>query len=158
LAEGRMAVVSPVTALVGAIVPMAIGLATGERPVLAGIGFGLFFAAIAQTGEGSGLWPLVGARTAQVSIAAILATIKGLGLPAAGSRLALVVLGAGDILANIFLLLAFRSGLLTIVSVLASLYPVVTVLLAVVILREHIHRRQLVGLTVALLAVALIAA
>ena len=192
LSEGRMAVVSPVTALVGAVVPMGIGLAIGERPgstdwigialampaiwlvagaptdeteikggarygVFAGIGFGLFFAAIAQTGEGSGLWPLVGARVAQVAIVATLAAVNRLKLPPPGTRFPLLVLGLGDILANVFLLLAFRSGMLTIVSVLASLYPAITVLLAVIVLKERIHRRQLIGLALALAAVALIA-
>ncbi|HUO46646.1 MAG TPA: EamA family transporter [Acidimicrobiia bacterium] len=192
LAEGRMAVVSPVTALVGAAVPIGIGLVIGERPgpsdwigialampaiwlvagapaqeieikggarygVFAGVGFGLFFAAIAQTGVGSGLWPLVGARVAQVAMVATVAAVKDIGLPPAGSRLALVVLGLGDILANVFLLLAFRSGMLTIVSVLASLYPAITVLLAVIVLKEPIHRRQLTGLALTLLAVSLIA-
>jgi len=192
LAEGRMAVVSPVTALVGAVVPLGIGLALGERPglvhgfgivlalpaiwlvaasppsttgvkggarygVIAGIGFGLFFAAIAQTGAESGFWPLVGARLAQVALVATVAASRRLSLPPRDSRLGLLVLGAGDILANVFLLLAFRSGLLTLVSVLASLYPAITVLLAVAILHEPIFRRQWWGLALALVAVGLIA-
>jgi drug/metabolite transporter (DMT)-like permease len=190
LAEGRMAVVSPVTALVGAVVPLAIGLAIGERPglvhgigivvalpamwlvasvpssgveggarygVIAGSGFGLFFAAIAQTGAESGFWPLVGARLAQVALVAIVAAGRRPVTPPRDSWLGLVALGAGDILANVFLLLAFRSGLLTLVSVLASLYPAVTVLLAVAILDEPIGRRQVWGLALALGAVGLIA-
>ena len=192
LAEGRMAVVSPVTALVGAIVPLGIGLAIGERPglihsmgivlalpaiwlvaagpastfetkggarygVIAGSGFGLFFAAIAQTGAESGIWPLVGARVATVTLVAIVAVSRRLPSAPHGSRLGLLAVGAGDMLANVFLLLAFRSGLLTLVSVLVSLYPAVTVLLAVGILHESIGRRQVLGLALALVAVALIA-
>jgi drug/metabolite transporter (DMT)-like permease len=193
LAEGRMAVVSPVAALVGAIVPLGIGLALGERPAghdwlgiglampaiwlvtaarveefdrvggarfgaLAGAGFGLFFAAIAQTGSGSGLWPLVGARVAQVTLVAVLVAAQHVPFPSSGSRWALIGVGVGDILANVFLLIAFRSGLLTVVSVLASLYPAVTVVLAVLVLGESIHRRQRVGLVLAMTAVGLIAA
>jgi drug/metabolite transporter (DMT)-like permease len=190
LAEGRMAVVSPVTALVGAVVPLGIGLAIGERPglvhslgivlalpaiwlvaaapssgvkggarygVIAGSGFGLFFAALAQTGAESGFWPLVGARLAQVVLVAVVAVSRRLHAPPRESRPALFVLGAGDILANVFLLLAFRSGLLTLVSVLTSLYPAITVLLAVAILHEPIGRRQILGLILALVAVGLIA-
>ena len=156
LAQGRMAVVSPVAALVGALFPLGIGLWLGERPipvewigialalpaiwlvaavgriagpnglmygVVAGVGFGSFFAAIAQTGDGSGFWPLVGARVTQVIVLAIMARRQGLGLPPPGTRLAVVALGAADMLANVFVLLAFRSGLLTLVAVLTSLYP-----------------------------------
>jgi drug/metabolite transporter (DMT)-like permease len=190
LAQGRMAVVSPVAALVGALFPLGIGLGLGERPipvewigialalpaiwlvaavgkiegpnglaygVVAGVGFGSFFAAIAQTGEGSGFWPLVGARVTQVVVLAVMARKQGLGLPPPGTRLAVATLGAADMLANVFVLLAFRSGLLTLVAVLTSLYPAVTVLLAVWILSEPIGRRQKVGLVLALVAVALIA-
>lgn len=192
LAEGRMAVVSPVTALVGAVVAMTIGLAIGERPglvewigitlalpamwlvaatstspggvhggarygVIAGTGFGLFFVALAQTGAGSGFWPLVGARLAQVAVVAVVAGFRGLPSPRRDHRFGLLALGAGDILANVFVLMAFRSGLLTVVSVLASLYPAITVLLAVAILHEPIHRRQWWGLGLAMLAVILIA-
>jgi drug/metabolite transporter (DMT)-like permease len=82
---------------------------------------------------------------------------QGLGLPPPGTRLAVVTLGAADMLANVFVLLAFRSGLLTLVAVLTSLYPAVTVLLAVWILSEPIGPRQKAGLVLALVAVALIA-
>jgi drug/metabolite transporter (DMT)-like permease len=190
LAQGRMAVVSPVAALVGALFPLGIGLALGERPipiewigialalpaiwlvaavgkiegpnglvhgVVAGVGFGSFFAAIAQTGEGSGFWPLVGARITQVIVLSLMARRQRLGFPPPGTRLAVVTLGAADMLANVFVLLAFRSGLMTLVAVLTSLYPAVTVLLAVGVLSEPIGRRQKLGLVLALVAVALIA-
>ncbi|MBK5268272.1 MAG: EamA family transporter, partial [Acidimicrobiia bacterium] len=153
LAEGRMAVVSPVAALVGVLVPAGVGLTLGERPlpvewigmllalpaiwlvasvghiegtgglgfgIVAGLGFGFFFAAVAQTGDGSGLWPLVGARITQVSVLVVLALRRRLGVPPPGSRIAVMALGAGDILANVFVLLAFRSGLLTLAGVLTS--------------------------------------
>ncbi len=55
-------------------------------------------------------------------------------------------------------LYATHSGLLTIVSVVAALYPALTVVLAAVLLREHIHRAQAVGLALAVLAVSLVAA
>ena len=190
LAQGRMAVVSPVAALVGALFPLGIGLGLGERPipiewigiglalpaiwmvaavgkiegpkgvlngVVAGVGFGSFFAAIAQTGEGSGFWPLVGARITQVVVLSVMARRQGLGVPPPGTRLPVIALGAADMLANVFVLLAFRSGLMTLVAVLTSLYPAVTVLLAVWILSEPIGPRQRLGLALALVAVTLIA-
>ncbi len=191
LAEGRMAVVSPVASVVGALVPMTIGLALGERPtaedwagitlampaiwlisarpgdgtgskgdarygIWAGVGFGLFFVAMAQTAPGSGIWPLAGARLTVVAVLAIAATVRRLAIPPLGSRLALAVVGLGDVLGNVLLLLALRSGLLSIVSVLASLYPAVTVILAVSILGEGVERRQVGGLALAMAAVGLI--
>jgi drug/metabolite transporter (DMT)-like permease len=54
-------------------------------------------------------------------------------------------------------LLATQSGYLTIAGVLASLYPATTVLLAALILHEHIHRAQGVGLGLCALAVGLVA-
>ena len=71
--------------------------------------------------------------------------------------MAVAAVGAGDMLANVFVLLAFRSGMLTLVAVLTSLYPAITVLLAVWILSEPIGLRQRLGLLLALFAVALIA-
>ena len=56
----------------------------------------------------------------------------------------------------LFLFVAVRA--LAVASVLSSLYPAFTVLLAAVILREPIHRAQSVGLAMALAAVALVAA
>lgn len=125
--------------------------------LIAGLGFGLFFAALSQAGDGAGFWPLVAARAASVGLLAIVLTTRREGLPAAGSRLVITLVGIGDILANVFLLLAYRSGLISLVSVLTSLYPAVTVLLAVVILKEPLARRQLIGVALALVAVGLIA-
>jgi drug/metabolite transporter (DMT)-like permease len=193
LAVGRMSVVSPVAALLTALVPLALGLGLGERPgpiewigivlafpaiwlvassthevvdakggtkygLVAGLGFGLFFAAISQAGDGAGLWPLVAARSASVAVVAIVALLRRVPAPQQGTRTLIAVVGIGDILANVFLLLAFRSGLLTLVAVLASLYPAITVLLAVWVLSEPIGRRQRLGLLVALVSIALIAA
>jgi drug/metabolite transporter (DMT)-like permease len=124
--------------------------------VLAGIGFGLFFIALAQAGDAAGYWPLVSGRATTAVIVAIILGRK-LSLPPADSRLAIVVIGIGDALANVFLLLAYRSGLLSLVSVLASLYPAVTVLLAVRVLKEPLARRQVLGVVLTLVAVVLIA-
>jgi uncharacterized membrane protein len=192
LATRRMSVVSPVAALLTAVVPLAIGLQMGERPIglewigiaiafpaiwlvaststegsgreggvryglVAGLGFGLFFAALAQTGAGAGFWPLVAARAVSVVAIGALVIVRKAGMPPVGSRLLVALVGAGDILANVCLLLAFRSGLLTLVAVLASLYPAITMLLAVVKLAEPIGGRQRLGLVMALVAVALIA-
>ena len=70
------------------------------------------------------------------------------------------VAGAGvfDAGANALYVLAIRQGLLSLVSVLSSLYPAATVVLARIVLRERMGRRQLLGIALALGGVALIAA
>ena len=77
--------------------------------------------------------------------------------PAAGGGYGLcVAVGAIDISANMFVLAAFDGGLLIIVSVLAALYPAVTLLLARFILLERLRVMQLVGVALAIGAVAMI--
>lgn len=132
------------------------GTAGAGMGILAGIGFGLFFAALAQAGDGAGYWPLVSGRATSFVVLGVMVA-RNLPMPPKGSRLAIVLLGFGDALANAFLLVAYRSGLLSLVSVLASLYPAVTVLLAVQVLKEPIARQQLFGLVLTVVAVALIA-
>ena len=56
------------------------------------------------------------------------------------------------------MLLALHSSLLSLAGVLISLYPAATVLLAIVVLRERVTWRQVVGMVLALTAVAMIAA
>ncbi len=64
--------------------------------------------------------------------------------------------GVLDVAANLFFLLATRSGLLSLVAVLTSMYPAVTVALARIVLKERLVGIQLVGMAVAFLAVILI--
>ncbi len=63
-----------------------------------------------------------------------------------------------DTVANVAMLLALHSSLLSLAGVLISLYPAATVLLAIVVLRERVTWRQVVGMVLALAAVAMIAA
>jgi drug/metabolite transporter (DMT)-like permease len=65
--------------------------------------------------------------------------------------------GIGDVTANALFLLATQSdGQLAITGILASLYPVSTVVLAQVVLRERLASAQVVGLVAAVAAVVLI--
>jgi len=75
----------------------------------------------------------------------------------AGTGLSLLGLGVINTLADLLYLLATRNGLLSLVAVLTSMYPAVTVGLAGLILREQITGQQLVGLAIAAVSVALIA-
>jgi drug/metabolite transporter (DMT)-like permease len=126
----------------------------------AGLGFGFFFVALSHTGDDAGLWPLVAARTASVTVvgsAAVLGLVPR--RPPTGQTAALTA-GAGtlDAAANLLYLLAVREGLVSIVSVLTALYPVSTVVLARVVLKERFHLLQRVGMAVAIPATVLMVA
>lgn len=124
--------------------------------VLAGTMFAGFFILISFTDPASGLWPLLGARLASVPFLTVLALVRGAGLRIPREALP-ATLGAGvlDMAANVALLAAVRSGPLAVASVLASLYPVATVLLARFVLGEHMSRTQRVGIALAMVAVVL---
>ena len=124
--------------------------------VLAGTMFASFFIVISFTEPASGLWPLLGARLASVPFLTALALLRGGGLKIPRQAL-LATLGAGvlDMAANVALLAALRSGPLAVASVLSSLYPVATVLLARFVLGEHMSRTQRAGIALAMVAVVL---
>jgi drug/metabolite transporter (DMT)-like permease len=128
-------------------------------PIAAGLGFGCFIVIISRASEGVVYWPLVAARAASVSVLMLtaLATRQpwrpgGRGLP--------VVIAAGlfDAGGNACLVFAAHAGRMDVAAVLSSLYPASTVLLAWMILKEHVNRWQLAGLLVALAAIAMITA
>jgi drug/metabolite transporter (DMT)-like permease len=131
--------------------------ATGGA-LTAGAAFGLFFVLISRSSPDSGLWPLLGARTASVVLLVGLALAVRPRLPHRSGWPLILALGVADTAANALFLLASRYGLLTITGVLIALYPVSTVLLAQTVLRERISHLQLGGLAAAVAAVALIAA
>ncbi len=125
----------------------------------AGLAFGLFYVAIAKTSSGANLWPLVSARGA--SVAAIIVVAACLRrAPGFGATNPLVIIGAGvfDVSANALYLLSVHGGLLSIVAVLVSLYPVGTVVCSVIVLGERLRTQQVAGVVAALTAVVLITA
>ncbi len=125
----------------------------------AGLGFGLFFVALSYTGDDTGTWPLLAARGASVSVVGALALARRIDARVPPGRTRRLTAGAGvlDVAANLLYLLAIREGLLSVVSVLASLYPVSTVVLARVVLRERYAVLQRVGMAIALPAAILLA-
>jgi drug/metabolite transporter (DMT)-like permease len=149
LASGTMGVVAPVTSL-GVVVPIVIGLAAGEN-------FGIFFTCVDNGAEDSPvltLWAMRGSVTlAFVVVALVRRTTGGL----AGTDFAWVLLiAAGDLSANLMFAIASTKGFVSITSVLSSLFPVVTVLLARAILRERLRLVQTLGVAVTMVGVALI--
>lgn len=125
----------------------------------AGAGFGLFAVCLSRTSPGTGFWPLAGARLSSLSLLAAIVLAGRVKLRVEAGAWTLAALsGVLDMSANVLFLLAVRHGVLALVAVLISLYPAVTVLLALGLLRERLRATQLVGIALALAAVTLIAA
>jgi drug/metabolite transporter (DMT)-like permease len=124
----------------------------------AGAGFGVVFLLLHQTSPSSGMWPLVAARAASAVVvgAVLVARRVPVRIPRPAVPLVLAA-GAADMTANVLFLLAVRRGQLSIVGILSSLYPVSTVVLATLLLRERMSRLQLAGVGGCAVAVALIA-
>jgi drug/metabolite transporter (DMT)-like permease len=190
LAVGPMGVVAPLSAVVGAGLPLLIGIAGGERlgaPAVAGMvvalvaivlatagtrdavavrgvllglaagaGFGLFFVGLDATPEGSGLWPLLAGRAVSVALLTALALATRSGSMRGSTGLVLLS-GVFDTAANVLFLLATRVGDLGVSAVLVSLYPVVVVLLARMVLKERLSAAQVTSAGLALTASALLA-
>jgi drug/metabolite transporter (DMT)-like permease len=200
LSTGRMGVVAPVSGVGAALVPIVVGVSSGERPgltaaagilialpaiwliasngdgavdvatdeaeqvstgfldgVLAGVGFGVGFVCLDRVQPAAELTPLL--ATQMASLLPVIALALWTRQPFWPRRLPAwigFILGPLGTLANACLLWAVQSGLLSVVSVLVSLYPAVTVALAAAVLRERIHRAQAVGLGLAAVAVSLI--
>jgi drug/metabolite transporter (DMT)-like permease len=150
----------------------------------AGVGFGLFFVGLDATPPDSGLWPLLAGRVVSVTLLTALVLRHHLPLPtrtpvassasghggsAAPARRVLrpdrrspivlmIVSGVFDTLANVLFLVATRLGDLGVSAVVVSLYPVVVVLLARVVLAERLTRTQLLSAGLALAAGVLLSA
>jgi drug/metabolite transporter (DMT)-like permease len=127
--------------------------------LVAALGFGAMAVGLRSGARGDVLWALGAARVAAVGLLALAFLAVR---PPAGSatirRAPLLAMGLLDVGANGLYALATRHGLLSIVSVAASLYPLVTVVLARTLLGERVHRIQEMGVVAALAGVVLIAA
>lgn len=127
----------------------------------AALGFGGFFSLLAASASDSVLWSLAAARASSTPVALGLALAVGGATAFAMSRRTLaLVLGAGllDSTANLLFAAGSQRGLVSVVAVLGSLYPVATVVLAGLVLQERLGRLQGIGAGIALTGVALIAA
>ena len=196
MAGGLISLAAPVAAVVGAVLPVAVGFVRGERPgaaavmgvvlalvaiaivsiapmpsapgadaaartvalgAAAGFCFGFFFVLFAGIDEDAGLAPLpiyrVASAAVLVAVAAAMRIHVGEARPVARRALAISTL---EVLATVPLLLALQRGPLVIAAVVASLYPVTTVILARGLLHERLSRPQLAGVALALAAVVLV--
>jgi len=126
---------------------------------LAGAGFGFLFVALAQVDEAAGLLPLaVNQAVGALVIVLVAAALGQSWRPTRATAPGAPIAGSLGALATVCFLLATREGYLSIASVVTSLYPAVTVVLAAGLLREHVHRAQAAGLLLCAVAVTLVAA
>lgn len=125
--------------------------------LIAGTGFGLIFVCLAQTSDDAGLWPLLAQRMTSVPTVAIVGLIAYRSLRVTRNVGTFAILsGVLDTLANSLYLTAARSGMLSLVGVITSLYPASTVILAMRIDKERIHKGQMLGVGVAIASVVAI--
>jgi drug/metabolite transporter (DMT)-like permease len=193
LAEGRMGVVAPTSALLAAVIPVVVGFARDGLPppvvivgilvamlavvlvtrspgaqadhpsgvkwgLAAGVAFGGFYVAIGGLSGETAMGPLVVVRLIQAAVMAvvIVAWRQPWRMP---STVVWRLVGVGllDMAGNAAFILASQTGQLAIAAVLSSLYPVTTVILAIVILRERLTRSHVVGIALTAVAIAMIA-
>ena len=214
LALGPISIISPLGALVSAIVPAIIGVAllgesfswlgwvaialalvavvlvgfvppsakngehvTMPKPraiilaIVAGVGIGVAVTSLARSPQDSGIAPIIVMRTTAALLlgSVVLITVmrnrktkadeSKAGRGPITSKIFLTILAAGalDAGANIFFTLASRTGALTVVGVLTALYPLGTILLARLVLKEHVATTQKIGIALTLSASLLLA-
>jgi drug/metabolite transporter (DMT)-like permease len=193
IAVGAVSIVAPIAG-VSAVIPVAFGIATGDRPstwqwagmatslagvflasrekggggrvaagvglaLLAALGFGGYFPPMHAAGNADFWWASLIFRVTSTAVilAAVAVRRPPLGVPA-GQIPLLALIGTADMLGVALFAAASTSGLVSVTSVLSSLYPIVTVGLARVVLRERVARSQELGVVLTLTGVALISA
>jgi len=136
----------------------------GARPkgmalaLLSGLGFALFFIFIKQAGSGAVLWIAAGSRGSSLVVTGVITLLGRKFQPSYPLGYALGLLaGCLDVSGTVLFIRASQIGRLDTAVVLTSLYPVITVFLARIILKEHFTRWRTVGMVAALAAVPLIA-
>ncbi len=193
LANAKMNVVAPISAVGSAFLPVTIGFLLGDRPalivtvgiilafpaiwlislvedndpqhkggvvdgIIAGLGFGVLLVALAQVDSKAGLWPVFSMYATSATVVAVIALVLGHGLkPKSRSDLRPLTMGFVGAPALMAFYVASHHGLLSVVSVITSLYPAGTVILAAIFLDERVRKIQGLGLALATLAVVFVA-
>jgi drug/metabolite transporter (DMT)-like permease len=110
-------------------------------------------------GDADFWWASLLFRMTSTSVILVAAALRRPPLAVAPVELPLLALiGIGDMLGNLLFAAASSSGLVSVTSVLASLYPIVTVVLARIVLAERVARSQEAGIVLTLAGVGLISA
>ena len=134
--------------------------------VFAGAGFGVYFICLKMANPAGIVWPMATARMGSLTICGLMllgrslrqwdheATKVRITRTAMGWALATALL---DTSGNLMFVAATRAGRLDVASVLASLYPASTILLAALTLGERPTKRQAIGMVAAAAAVVMIA-
>jgi drug/metabolite transporter (DMT)-like permease len=192
---GLMSIAAPVSALLAAALPVAVGMFTEglpdfltilgfifalfavwmisqsegsvtnilthlsdlKLPLLAGIGFGFYFVLMHQaTRDGGAFWHMTFSRFGGMALIVTYLLVTRSSWKIDISALPIIsVNGLLDIGGNFFFILAGQAGRLDVASVLSSLFPGATVLLAWVFLKERLNRNQWIGVGAALTAIIL---
>jgi drug/metabolite transporter (DMT)-like permease len=127
--------------------------------IVAALGFGGFFVAIDQASKADVLWALTVSRAISFGALLMAAAAARPELPRSARDVGnLAAIGLLDTSANLLFALATTKGLVSVVAVLGSLYPIVTVVLARFVLDERLRSLQRVGAVGALAGAALISA
>ena len=145
----------------------AAGRRTMFLAVMAGAGFGVYFICLKMANPAGVVWPMATARMGSLSVCGLMLLGRSLRQwdrsedkavritrGAVGWALATALL---DTSGNLLFVAATRAGRLDVASVLASLYPASTILLAALTLGERPTKRQAVGMVAAAAAVVMIA-
>ncbi len=194
MAQGKMSIAAPVSALLAAALPVFIGMITDgfpgyfavagfgfalvavwlvsqsadgikdilshlsdlKLPLMAGVGFGLYFVLMHAASRETVFWPMVFSRSAGMLAIFAFMLIRRESFFAVRDAWPLMILnGILDVGGNFFYVLAGQAGRLDISAVLSSLFPGSTVILAWIVLKERLTRTQWIGIACALIAIVL---
>ena len=124
----------------------------------AGVFISIFLVALERAPDDSGLWPLVVVRIV-TSVLLIGAALGSRVIARPGRDVAVLAVASTvlDVAATAMFMLATREGLLTVVAVITALYPAATVIMARMVLKEHLQALQRWGLGLAAVSVAVLA-
>lgn len=125
-----------------------------QLPLLAGVAFGFFFIFLNQSANKSVLFPLIAVRIVSISALTIYALFnRNLSLPVRQNYFHVFMSGVLDTIGNGAFALSAQVGQVEYASIVSSLYPGATVVLAWILLHEKINRKQLFGVSLAVVAI-----
>ena len=142
----------------GGVTDILAHLSDLKLPLLAGIGFGLYFVFMHEaTSTGAVIWPMVASRSGGMILIVTFMLITRAAWKVEDSSVwpMITINGILDISGNLFFILAGQAGRLDVAAVLSSLFPGATVMLAWIFLKERLTRNQWIGIGSALIAIVL---